>query len=694
MQLFDLAAAVSRAQEPNETYQTAVQGIVRAVACDRAAVLSFDSDSVLRFNASIGLSDEYRAVVVGNAPWRRSARDVEPIVVADAMREPSLSAYHPAWARESIGAVAFIPLLANGCLIGRFTLYYNRPHQFQAEEIQVAQKIAGHVAFETKRQRAERTLRSSEERFRLIFHQAAAGIAQSSLDGNWLLANGRFCEILGYTQAELQEKTFLDVTHPDDRMKCLAARRQLVAGEIPSWSAEKRYIRKDGATVWARLYASLVRDANSRPQYFIGVIEDITGKIQAERAFRESERRATPAQGADRPGAGMAGADLDLAARKQAEAAQLEREECFRNVADGAPVLIWLSDAAGNITFCNRQVLTFTGRTEEELTGEGFLPTVHPDDLANVRSSVSAAVQGQGGFEIELRLRRADGEYRCMFTTGTPRFAGNQFVGLITSTVDITELKRNQDNMLAAQKLESLGQMVSGIAHIFNNLLGGILASAEVVLMESGQGSLAVEELRRITTAAIRGGEIVRQLMLSSEEPSQTFELVDISRLVGEMLPLVQVSISKRAKLQVNLPAKPPLCRANAAQLRQVVWNLITNASEALGEKEGVISVNVTPVRSHPDNPAENPRREDYLRLEVADTGCGMTEKIQSKIFDAFFTTKFPGRGLGLAAVAGIVRSHGGTISVVSAPGRGSWFEILLPCSSEPAFPGGSEGSV
>jgi CheY-like chemotaxis protein len=136
--------------------------------------------------------------------------------------------------------------------------------------------------------------------------------------------------------------------------------------------------------------------------------------------------------------------------------------------------------------------------------------------------------------------------------------------------------------------------------------------------------------------------------------------------------------------LTVDLPENLPSVRANAAQIRQVVMNLITNASESLGGKEGVISVTL----AHPDPFADstpNHLQNGYLRLTVSDTGCGMTEETQARIFDPFFTTKFAGRGLGLAAVQGIIRDHGGTINVVSAPGQGSRFEVLLPCTSEPA---------
>jgi two-component system, cell cycle sensor histidine kinase and response regulator CckA len=164
---------------------------------------------------------------------------------------------------------------------------------------------------------------------------------------------------------------------------------------------------------------------------------------------------------------------------------------------------------------------------------------------------------------------------------------------------------------------------------------------------------------------------------------------VDLSRLVEEMLELLKVSISKQVALKINLDKYLPAAWGSAPQIRQVVMNLVINASEAIGEKEGVISVTTSRVeegwRSGVDN-EKDLRPGDYVRLEVSDTGCGMTEEASAKIFDPFFTTKFPGRGLGLAVVRGIVRDHGGTVDVASAPGQGATFQVLLPCTSKKAL--------
>jgi CheY-like chemotaxis protein/two-component sensor histidine kinase len=180
---------------------------------------------------------------------------------------------------------------------------------------------------------------------------------------------------------------------------------------------------------------------------------------------------------------------------------------------------------------------------------------------------------------------------------------------------------------------------------------------------------------------------MVRELMVySGQDNPASLDPVDLSGLVAEMLELLRISISKHATLTVDLPRNLPAVRANAVQLRQVVMNLITNASEALGDKNGVISVTIAKAESGQVPLADrqpDARIHGYLRLQVSDSGCGMTEGVLTRIFDPFFTTKFSGRGLGLASVQGIIRSHGGTISVTSSPGQGSRFQILIPCVGE-----------
>src|SRR5581483_8123440 len=204
------------------------------------------------------------------------------------------------------------------------------------------------------------------------------------------------------------------------------------------------------------------------------------------------------------------------------------------------------------------------------------------------------------------------------------------------------------------------------------------------LMMEEVRDSSVRESISRIQSVAGRAAEIVRQLMVYAGQESGMLEQVDLAALAREMLALINVSTAKNATLEVDLPAGMPLIRANPAQVRQLLLNLITNASEALRGDAGVITVRLSEVRLDESSPDAKTKPHDgpYLRLEVSDTGRGVSEEIRARIFDPFFTTKGPGRGLGLAAIQGIVHSHGGQISVDSTPGRGTRFEVLLPSAA------------
>jgi PAS domain S-box-containing protein len=379
---------------------------------------------------------------------------------------------------------------------------------------------------------------------------------------------------------------------------------------------------------------------------------------------------------------------VEIVTRERTERALRESEERFRVMADTVPVLTVAADANGNATFFNKAWLDFTGRAMAQELGTGWAASVHPEDLDGCLNGISASYTKRSLCNVQYRLRRADGKYRLLLCNGVPRFEPDgAFVGYVASCTDITDLKRNQEEAMARQKLLSLGVLAGGIAHDFNNLLGSIMASSELLLEELAANPSALESAKRIDAVASRASGVVRQLMVYAGHESAQFEQVDLAAVVREMLQLMQLSISKKAELKVAVPAKLPLINANAAQIRQVIMNLVTNASEALGGKDGVIAITLNEVHHELEFGGRFETQlppGDYLSLVVSDTGCGMTEEVLAALFDPFFTTKGAGRGLGLSAVQGIIRSHGGVISVTSAPGQGSRFEVLLPSTSQP----------
>jgi two-component system cell cycle sensor histidine kinase/response regulator CckA len=375
-------------------------------------------------------------------------------------------------------------------------------------------------------------------------------------------------------------------------------------------------------------------------------------------------------------------------ARQRADAMLRESEERFRNTADAAPVIIWFGDTEKRLTFVNEQFIRFTGLPADQLLGHGWAQVVHPEDLESARAVYYEGVDRRASYQLEYRARRADGEYRHMLGNTRPRYVGNEYVGQVGSVIDITDLKRRQEEDIARQKLESVGTLAGGIAHDFNNLLGSVLAQSELALSELAAGSRPEQELKRIAEVARRGSEIVRQLMIYAGRESEAPAVVDVPAIIRDMRELLGVSVSKHAALETDLRGETPPVRADAAQIRQIVMNLVVNASEAIGDRDGVIRLAARRVAVGPGELGTNAVRlaeGDYVQLEVSDTGCGMPLETRAKVFDPFFTTKAAGRGLGLAVVQGIVRSLGGAIHVASEPGKGTSVVVLLPCCKTPS---------
>ena len=381
----------------------------------------------------------------------------------------------------------------------------------------------------------------------------------------------------------------------------------------------------------------------------------------------------------------------ELETRWQIEAELRDSEQRFRSIADTAPAGIFITDVTGQATYVNQWIRSYTGIDLASIGNHSWRDVLHPEDLDRVMATVAAAIQDRKAYWTEFRHRRFDGQYQWVAATATTRFVNGEFVGHIGIAVDIEETRRNQQRALANQKLESLGVLAAGIAHDFNNLLGSILAHSDLALQAIPDESPAHCYLSNIATVAVRASEIVRLLMAyAGHTDLDRFEPINLATLLTELVPLLQVSVPKSTVLSVHNAEALPIFRANAAQIRQVVLNLVVNASEALEGKPGIVDLSTSRAGLRPEDGDARPpelRGGDCVLLEVSDTGCGMTEETKARIFDPFFSTKYLGRGMGLAAVQGIVRGVGGVINVKSSPGKGSTFEVWLPCWNPKAEP-------
>ncbi len=252
------------------------------------------------------------------------------------------------------------------------------------------------------------------------------------------------------------------------------------------------------------------------------------------------------------------------------------------------------------------------------------------------------------------------------------------------------ERRRLESRLQQSQKLESLGLLAGGIAHDFNNLLMGVMGHANLALLQLPEGSPARGSIEDIETATERAAELCKQLLAYSGRGRFVVEAIDLTSLVDEMVHLLETAVSKSARLDLNMAGGLPPIEAAAGQVRQIVMNLIINASDALGSEPGVIALSTGTLLADAayleavrGSGELEPGR--YVYVEVTDTGCGMDASTRERLFGPFFTTESSGRGLGMAAVMGILRSHRGALLVDSEPGRGTTFRVLFPASEKAA---------
>jgi PAS domain S-box-containing protein len=376
----------------------------------------------------------------------------------------------------------------------------------------------------------------------------------------------------------------------------------------------------------------------------------------------------------------------DISARKRAQEALQDSESRYRAIVEGFDGLIYICSPDRKIEFMNAKLIARTGR---DATGESCYKVLHDLDEP---CSWCANDRVQRGETVRWQMQSAkDNRWYDVVNTAIPRVDGTMSrQGMLS---DITEQKKAEEDrcqldaqMQQIQKLESLGLLAGGVAHDFNNLLTAVLGNTELALKDLPASAPARDPLGEIRTIACRAADLCRQLLAYSGGGGFASEPIAPRSIVEEISRMLEVSVPAKVRLLFRFADDVPLIVGDPTQIRQVVMNLITNASEAIGDKEGVITLSLS---QHPiersslrDFVAPTDAAEGtYVELTVTDTGCGMHEATRSRVFEPFFSTKFAGRGLGMAAVLGIVRGHKGAIRVASQVGKGTTVTVLLPAA-------------
>ncbi|HLV01989.1 MAG TPA: PAS domain S-box protein [Acidobacteriota bacterium] len=370
--------------------------------------------------------------------------------------------------------------------------------------------------------------------------------------------------------------------------------------------------------------------------------------------------------------------------------------EIFRSVFEATPSAIVITQEDGRIFMMNPKAEEYFRYSAAELVGapiETLIPNRYRKHHSTYRREYERAPSARPmGAGRELYALRKDGtEFPVEIGLSPIQTAQGNFV--LSVIVDITARRQLEkehrdllDRVQQAQRMESLGVLAGGVAHDFNNLLTGILGNADLALLELSPLSPAREFLEAIQKSAVRASELCKQLLAYSGRGRFVHEPMDLNAMIREMFELLRLSISKSALIKTHLQDGLPAVDGDATQIRQVIMNLITNASDAIGNENGIITITTGSLECDHRYLSEAFLAEQlpeghYVYLEISDTGCGMSKATRERIFDPFFTTKLSGRGLGLAAVLGIVRSHKGAIRVYSEEGSGTSFKVLLPAS-------------
>lgn len=439
--------------------------------------------------------------------------------------------------------------------------------------------------------------------------------------------------------------------------------------------------------VWPELAEAPVREELER-----ALREQIPARVEVfmPRAQRWYETSAYPLAG------GLSLFSRDITDRKHSQEILREAEDRLRLAPESARIGIWNWDLVKQTFVCSAELEQIFGVAQRPFAGidEAFFGVIHADDRLEARKVVTRAIENHGPFEMQFRYRHASGKTRWMLSRGNVCFdASGVPCRVVGIGIDITDQKRSEEHLRHTQKLESLGVLAGGIAHDFNNLLVGIMGNASLAAESLAADHSVRNQLDEIVLAGQKAAHLTRQMLAYAGKGKFVMERLDLSTLIRDTERLLRSSILKHVDLRLDLKAGLPCVEADAGQMQQLIMNLVINAAEAITDQQGGVVLVRTCLQRVEEKPVtmqfttqftgQELTPGNYVTLEVHDSGVGMDEATQARIFEPFFTTKFVGRGLGLSAVSGIVRSHKGALHVTSSPGEGATFQVLLPAVSE-----------
>ena len=688
-----LIEAIGRAERIEEIYEEALRGLRDTVAANRASILLFDADGVMRFKAWHGLSDAYRAAVEGHSPWTVDAVNPQPVLVSDIDREPMADALRAVIKGEGIAALAFIPLVSRGRLIGKFMVYYNTPHQHSANEVQLAQIIAGHVAFAIERKRAEQVLKASEERFSKAFKANPDPMAIHAIhDGRFVEVNDSFLSISGCTRDEVIGHTTAELGFLDDFGYFEAAARTLrEQGRLKEFEFEFRTRRGDKR--WGLISAEIIEIGGE--SYILSTTSDITARKQVEateRLHRNVEEQLSLLVDASgvlltslEPQAVFA-AILDLSRRlipADAYAVWRYRGETQQ----------WEVGCAAGLSeaYCKAAIETL-GAVSPAQVPTVISEDVEHDPLLAMRRDAYVAEGIRSLFAVPLRLYGENAGTIAFYFHNAHHFGqaeiriATALANLASAAVTTAELFQEQTRLrLAAEEANRLkDEFLATVSHELRTPLTPLLGWTHLLQTRPVDAELLASGLEVIERNVRMQAQIVNDILDVSRIMTGKLRLemrsVALAPIIEAAIETVKpAAAAKEINIITALDQQIDNVRCDPDRLQQIVWNLLSNAIKFTAEGGEVLVA----LR----------RKSGKAEIAVSDTGQGISADFLPHVFDRFrqadssYTRKHGGLGLGLAIVRHLVELHGGTVTAASpGDGQGAIFTVVLPLANTGAL--------
>ncbi|AFM24531.1 PAS domain S-box protein [Desulfomonile tiedjei] len=501
-----------------------------------------------------------------------------------------------------------------------------------------------HCVFQdiTQRKKAERALLESEQKYRATFNTASVGIDLVAPQGTFLEVNSTLSEFLGYAPEELQCLTVFDVTHPEDIVRSKMLHEAMIQGKTEGYRLEKRFLRKDGSTLWADVSVSALRDVDGTYRATVGVISDIT-----QRKILEEARSR-----------------LAAAVEQAAETVEI-------------------TDAQGTIVYVNPSFERTTGYSLQEVVGNNprILKSGRHDNEF-YRHMWDTITHGKTWTGHLINRRKEGTLFEEDVSISPVKADSGEITNYVAVKRDVTKEVSLQRQLLQAQKMEAIGTLAGGMAHDFNNILQVVLGFSELMLAAKSKEDSDYSDLHKIHHAASSGADLVRNLLTLGRKVETKPIPMDLNNQVRTVKKLLQRTIPKMIGIKLDLAGDLMRMDADPGQIEQIIMNLAVNARDAMGEK-GTLTLKTENIVLDEEycRTYANTQPGQYVLLSVSDTGHGMGRETLQRIFEPFYTTKELGRGtgLGLSMVYGIVNQHGGHIRCESEIGLGSTFRVYFP---------------